>query len=543
MYIVALLAACSSEPAAAVTPATAIMVTEGTCGDGKLDAGEECDDGNGSNGDGCNNDCTSGAFAQRAYIKASNTNGGDIFGSSVALSADGSTLAVGAFLEASAATGVGGDQSDDSATGAGAVYVFTRSGATWIQQAYLKASNASSDDWFGHTIALSADGSTLAVSALREASAATGIDGDQADNSTDWAGAVYVFTRSGTTWSQQAYVKASNTGYQDIFGVSLALSADGSTLAVGAPDESSAATGINGNQADDSAQGAGAVYVFTRSGAAWSQQAYVKASNTSVNYAFGMSVALSGDASILAVGSPNEPSGATGIDGDQLDVSAGAAGAVYVFRRSGTGWAQQAYVKASNTGASDWFGNTIALSGDGSTLAVGAIWEASAATGINGDQADDSAAQSGAVYIFTSSSQAQAQAWSQQAYLKASNTEAGDYFSDSLALSGDGSTLVVGAPFEDSTARGIAGDEADNSAEVAGAAYVFSRAGGAWRQQAYVKASNTGPEDIFGDSVAISADGFIVAVGARSEASAATGIEGDQADDSAAGAGAVYVFR
>jgi hypothetical protein len=140
--------------------------------------------------------------------------------------------------------------------------VFTRSGTTWTQQAYVKASNTGADDSFGYSVVLLADGSTLAVGAYNEASAATGIGGNQADNSAGGAGAVYVFTRSGTTWTQQAYVKASNTGADDGFGRSVALSADGSTLAVGAYGEGSAATGIDGNQADGSAVQAGAVYVF-----------------------------------------------------------------------------------------------------------------------------------------------------------------------------------------------------------------------------------------------------------------------------------------
>jgi hypothetical protein len=129
-------------------------------------------------------------------------------------------------------------------------------------------------------VAVSVDGNTLAVGAPNEASAATGIDGNEADNSASMAGAVYVFTRAGTTWSQQAYIKASNTRSGALFGVAVALSADGSTLAVGSRLESSAATGINGNEADTSATGAGAVYVYIRAGTTWSQQAYVKASNT-----------------------------------------------------------------------------------------------------------------------------------------------------------------------------------------------------------------------------------------------------------------------
>jgi hypothetical protein len=210
------------------------------------------------------------AFASvPAYIKASNTGGasgndyyGDDFGYSVALSADGSTLAVGAYLEDSAATGIDGDQGDNSAGHAGAVYVFVWSGTAWSQQAYLKASNTDPADYFGASVALSADGSTLAVGAFIEDSAATGVDGTQSDNSAGWAGAVYVYTRSGTTWSQEAYVKASNTGADDHFGFSVALSGDGSTLAVGATGEDSTATGIGGDQTDNSANGAGAVYAY-----------------------------------------------------------------------------------------------------------------------------------------------------------------------------------------------------------------------------------------------------------------------------------------
>src|SRR5204862_483895 len=149
----------------------------------------------------------------------------------------------------------------DSAPKAGAAYVFTRTGATWSQQAYVKASNTGAGDRFGG-VALSADGQTLAVGAYSEASAATGIGGNQTDNSAPNAGAAYVFARSGTTWHHQAYVKASNTGAMDGFGWSAALSADGAILVVGAYTESSAATGIGGNQSDNSALNAGAVYVF-----------------------------------------------------------------------------------------------------------------------------------------------------------------------------------------------------------------------------------------------------------------------------------------
>jgi hypothetical protein len=329
-------------------------------------------------------------WTQQAYLKASNTGAGDIFGSSVSLSGD--TLAVGAYQESSADTGVNGNQADNSAGNSGAVYVFVRSGTTWTQQAYLKASNTGAGDYFGITISLSGD--TLAVGAYRESSAATGVNGNQADNSASASGAVYVFIRSGTTWAQQAYLKASNTGAVDYFGSSVSLSGD--TLAVGAYRESSAATGVNSNQADNSASLSGAVYVFVRSGTTWTQQAYLKASNTGAFDEFGYSVSLSGDT--LAVGAYFEESADTGVNGNQADNSAGASGAVYVFVRSGTVWTQQAYLKASNTGAFDAFGSSVSLSGD--TLAVGASLESSAATGVNGNQADNGASHSGAVYVF-----------------------------------------------------------------------------------------------------------------------------------------------
>ena len=504
------------------------------CGNGIVDPGEQCDDANTVNLDGCNNSCQ---ITAPLYVKASNTDSDDQFGFSVALSADGSTMAVGAFAEGSAATGINGNQADNSVPVTGAVYVFTRSGATWTQQAYIKASSTDEFDEFGFSVALSADGSTLVVGAPFEDSAATGINGDPVNNAATNAGAAYVFTRSGTTWSRQAYLKASNTDPNDNFGTHVAVSADGSTLAVGAPEESSAATGINGNQADNSANGNGAVYVFTRSGTTWSQQAYVKPA--SFGSVFGNSVALSADGSTLAVGADLESSGATGVNGNPLGSTAINSGAAYVFTRSGTTWSQQAYIKASNTNESDRFGLGLALSADGATLAVGAFAEASAATGINGNQADNSASNAGATYVFTRSGTT----WSQQAYLKASNTGANDQFGAALALSSDGSTLAVGASAESSAATGLNGNQADNSAATSGAVYLFTRSGAAWSQQAYVKASNTGANDRFGFSVALPGDASMMAVGAFIEASAATGIGGNQSDDSQFASGAVYLYR
>ncbi len=335
-------------------------------------------------------------------------------------------------------------------------------------QAYVKASNTGDFDQFGISVALSADGNTLAVGAPAEASSSVGI-GSTPNELAFQAGAVYVFTRTAGTWSQQAYVKASNTGAGDQFGTSVSLSADGNTLAVGASGEASSTTGI-GSTPNELAFQAGAVYVYTRdTGGTWSQQAYVKASNTGAGDHFGNSVALSADGNTLAVGASGEDSSSTGI-GSTPNESASSAGAVYVYTRdTGGTWSQQAYVKASNSGAGDQFGTSVSLSGDGDTLAVGASLEASAATGIDGNQADNTAADAGAVYVFTRDLVG---VWSQQVYVKASNTGAGDRFGTSAALSSDGNTLAVGATGEDSSATGIGGNQADNSAVGAGAVYV-----------------------------------------------------------------------
>jgi hypothetical protein len=469
------------------------------------------------------------------YVKASNSS--SEFGAAMALSADGNTLAVGAPYEPSNAVGVNGDQNNTSAIWAGAVYVFTRTSGSWVQDVYLKASNTDAFNQFGSSISLSSDGTTLAVGAPGEDSNAIGIDGDQTDDSAADSGAVYIFSRSNGTWSQQAYVKASNAGGGDLFGGSVALSNDGSTLVVGARTEASNATGVGGDQFDNSAYGTGAAYVFTRSGGVWAQQAYLKALNPDPSDAFGLAVAISGDGNTLAVGTIFEASNATGVGGDQTDNSAFESGAVYVFIRSGGSWMQEAYLKASNSEAFDRFGSAVSFSDDGNTLAVGAVFEHGGASGVNGDQTNNDAVTAGAAYVFTRSGST----WSQQAYVKASNTEEDDQFGQSLAISSDGNTLAVAAWLEGSGTDGVGGNQADNSAHQAGAVYTFTRNGSTWSQQAYIKASNSGRGDEFGCSLAMSGDGNTLAVGARYEASSATGVGGDQTDNSGGG-GAVYLY-
>jgi len=319
------------------------------------------------------------------FFKASPGEHSSHFGKSVALSADGNTLAVGASGDSSSAKGVGGDPNDNSAVSSGAAYVFRLDKAGWRQSAYIKASNTEAHDGFGMTIALSADGNTLAVGAHREASDARGINGDQENNLSFSSGAVYLFRFADNVWSQEAYIKASNSDPYDRFSDSLALSADGNTLAVGMSLEDSSATGVNGDQMDNSINNPGAAYVFSFDGFQWTQAAYIKASNTGKDDRFGSNLALNNQGTILAVGATGEDSDATGVGGDQGDGdddSAGS-GAVYVFGFDSTGWLQQAYIKSTTQykGTSqNWregFGEEIELNGDGHVLAVGS-WRVSA---------------------------------------------------------------------------------------------------------------------------------------------------------------------
>jgi trimeric autotransporter adhesin len=438
------------------------------------------------------------------YIKASNTRPDAKFGSSVALSGDGNTLAVGAVGEASASKSIGGKQANESAPGAGAVYVFIRDGGSWKQQAYVKASNTDAHDEFGGSLALSEDGSTLAVGARLEDSSAAGINGDQHDNSSSNSGAVYIFTRKGTSWSQQAYVKPTKidtSDDSDEFGKSVTLSGNGNTVAVGAVGQSNVG---------------GTVYVFTRTGVNWAQQAYLKSPVAADAGLFGASVALNAAGDALAV----------------------AARAVYLFNLNSGTWSQQARLQAAHTEQAGPLG-AVAFSADGTTLAATAYDEGSLATGINADYAKAGRALAvGAAYVFSRAGNT----WSQQAYVKPSNSRRNEQFGWALALSRDGDTLAVGARIEEGGATGINGDQTDRSAPDSGAVYVFTRRGSTWSQSAYVKASNTGAYNEFGVAVALTGDGQTLAVGAHLEPSASTGINANQSDKSALNAGAVYVY-
>ena len=397
---------------------------------------------------------TAGVWAQEAYLKATVAEPYDNFGWCLALSNDGSTLAIGAPGE----DGVAGDPSSNASNDSGAVYVFRRSGTAWSQEAYVKSSSSEALDGFGWAVALSGDGNRLAAGAPFD---------DGASNATESSGAAFVFTRSGESWSQDAVVRAGSDDRGDQFGRAVALSADGASLAVGAPGEDSAATGVGGSQSDNTKSNSGAVYVFRRGGS-WAADAYVKASNSDVEDRFGSALSLSADGSVLAVGAPGESSEALGIDGDTTSNGAPASGAVYVLRRA-AGWTQEAYVKATNTGAGDRFGWSVVVSQDGATLVVGAPGDDSDAAGIDGNQGSDAATDSGAVFVYRKTT-----AWNRLAFAKPALPGAGDSFGAIVSVSSNGSSWLSGAAGDDSSATGVNGDLSNNGAMESGAAFVFS---------------------------------------------------------------------
>jgi FG-GAP repeat len=377
-----------------------------------------------------------GAF--EAKLTASDAAADDEFGSGVAVSGD--TIVVGA---------VG-----DGGTFSGSVYVFIRDGSSLSQQAKLTASDAAANDYFGVSVSVSGD--TIVVGAYLD------------DDGGDGSGSVYVFTRTGTSWSQQAKLTASDAAAFDFFGNRVAVSGD--TAVVGATGHS------------DDGSNSGSTYVFTRTGASWSQQAKLAASDAAANDSFGWGVAVSGDTALVgSIGDSDDGSGS---------------GSAYVFVRSGTAWSQQSKLTASDAAAGDNFGWSVAVSGD--TAVVGSIAD------------DDDGSASGSAYVFDRSGTA----WSQQSKLTASDAAAGDSFGSTVAVSGI--TAVVGARLDDD----------DGSAS--GSAYAYIRSGTTWAEHTKFTAADAAAGDSFGSVVAVYRD--TVVVGAPSD------------DDAGSSSGSAYVF-
>ena len=367
-------------------------------------------------------------WTQQVRLTASDGRSDDRFGDAVAL--DGNTALVGA-------------RQDDVGSNSrqGSAYVFTGSGSSWTQQAQLTAADGAQLDEFGSAVAL--DGDTALVGANLDD---VGANSDQ--------GSAYVFTRSGSSWTQQVQLAASGSSASDRFGVAVAL--DGGTALVGAQGDD---VGDNRDQ--------GSAYVFTRSGSTWIQQARLTAADGAANDLFGSYVDLDGDTALV------------GAFADDVGANS-RQGSAYVFIRSGSSWTQQAQLTAADGAVNDVFGGSVTLDGD---------------TALIGAYADDVGANvnQGSVYVFVRSGSS----WTQQAQLTAADGAAGDVFGVSLDFDGD--TALIGASQDDF------GAELDQ-----GSSYVFTRSGSSWSQQAKLSADDGMAEDYFGERVALDGDTALV---------------------------------
>ena len=455
-------------------------------------------------------------WTQQAYVKAPEVNAGDHYGTSVGIS--GNTVVIGAWGEDSSSSSItngSGASNNNSLLDSGAAYVYLRTGTTWAQEAFLKPNNPDSNDLFGVHVAI--DGNTLVVCAPGEDSNQQWISsGGGSDDNLDNSGAAYVYIRSGSTWSLQAFIKAVNSDENDTFCDSVAISGD--TIAIAASGEdSNQQTITNGSTAssNNSSDSSGAIYVYTRSGTSWSQQAYIKASDASA-----------GDYCCRSID----------IDGDTI-VSTNAQKA-HVYIRSSGNWSEQSIIQPSNTNYIREVaisGNTIVLGNDNDNADYQSI--------INGTNVstDTNGTSSGAAYVY----QRTGTTWIQEAYIKASNSDSYDSFGRSVDIDED--QIVIGAVQEQSNQTSISNGtsaSSDNSKNAPGAAYVFSRSGSIWSQTAYLKAPNLDDDDNFGWNVAI--DGGGIAVGARYEDSnQATITNGNTAssDNSMSSSGAAYIYN
>jgi hypothetical protein len=433
---------------------------------------------------GSNTNCV---FAQNwnEIIKtvASDRGAFDYFGYSVAISGD--YAIVGAPREDHDATG------GDSLSDAGSAYIFKNIAGIWTEVQKIVASDRGANDRFGSSVAISGD--YAIVGATLEDHDETG--GDSLSD----AGSAYIFKNNAGTWSQVQKIVASDRGAGDQFGVSVAISGD--YVLVGALYEDEDTTGGN------TLNIAGSAYIFKNNAGIWSQVQKIVASDRGAGDQFGFSVAISGDYAIVGAFDENEDT--TG--GNTLS----GAGSAYIFKNNSGTWTQMQKIVASDRGSGDQFGWSVAISGD--YAIVGANLEDHNETG------GSTLNNAGSAYIFKNN----AGIWSQVQKIVASDRGAGDEFGRSVAISGD--YAIVGAWLEDHDATG------GNTLNDAGSAYIFKNNSGTWSQVQKIVASDRGAIDYFGRSVAISGDYAIV--GAYLEDEDATG------GNTLFYAGSAYIFK
>jgi len=382
------------------------------------------------------------------------------FGAAVAVS--GQTIAVGA---PAGGLGAGFDS--------GAVFVYSRGANGWVEAAQILQPGAHHDldalqDGFGTDVAL--EGGVLVVGAPGEDGATNLSNAFGAMDS----GAAYVFEHAAGSWTLKAALKAGNGEAGDAFGSCVGVA--GGTIAVGAPGEDGIGGGMFASL-DNNGPGAGAAYAFELQDGAWIQRSYLKASNKQAGDQFGASIAVrrtsTSSDGFIVVGAPREDGAGLNVGGDQSSNAAVDSGAAYVFRRYATStWEQTAYLKASNTGANDQFGSSVAIHAN--RLLVGAPLEASNSTACGAGGSNNAAPSAGAAYAFVLTGLN----WGFAAYLKAANAQPGDMLGGSVAV--HGGAMIVGASGEDSAALLLNGNMQDNSRTNAGAAYQFRSLNAAW---------------------------------------------------------------
>jgi trimeric autotransporter adhesin len=451
------------------------------------------------------------------YFKASNPAADDQFGEGLALSADGQLLAVGAPYEDGLNEGINSPPNRGAAdTDVGAVYVFHRGTAGWVQEAYIKPAKALQGARFGYRVSLARNGNghTLLVGSPEDSSAGSGV-GTQPDTSSSIAssGAVYIFDRDALgQWTQTAYIRAQSPTVDARFGSTVSLSNDGTWAAVGHPDGS----------------GGDRVSVYQRLPGGWTFRQVLQGSNTEAGDAFGSIVRLDPEGETLVVGawsednSTDSPTSANNASGDS--------GAVYVFQRDGNNqWHERAYLKAPERRASGYFGYSVTLSSQGKTIVVGEP----------GDYTNSEPTK-GRVHVFGQ----QGAGWVHETTVFTSPLPtASGGFGESLALSADGSTLAIANAYEDSSGSGLTAPPLiDPSVRDGGTVYLYRRtAAGAWTSPAAIKAPNNQRDLYFGWSLALSANGGTLAAYGL-DYSLSSGIGGNQNDQSAPRAGAVYLY-
>ncbi len=409
------------------------------------------------------------SYRQVEFVKPHNADEDDYFGYALAMAGD--LLVVGAFGEDGGSPGVNG-RDDNTLPTSGAAYVFRLTDGKWEQEAYLKPNVPGSGAEFGR--ALATDGKRIVVGEWHDKNSARGVDPPTHDEDAIYSGAAYVFEQRGGDWTQVAYLKASNADIGDSFGYSVAVSGD--WVVVGAPEEQSLSGGAAPDSRNNQGFAPGAAYAFSydADNDRWFEAAYLKAASPDEFDRFGYSVAVS--ETRIAVGAQAEASDTAGIN-PKVNNKAEKSGAVYVFEpASGSpsdskpadkfSWKQTHFIKAANSDSGDQFGAELRLLGD--TLVVGAPQESGGQRGLTASPANNDAIGAGAVYVFFDAGSG----FEQKRYVKASNTDAGDSFGAALGF--DGTTLLIGAPYEDSGLGGVAERGSPNNTQTsAGAFYVF----------------------------------------------------------------------